>query len=457
MYDESWIKAQKVVLGYIFCNGKPAMQKVFALLHVEYFSGQLQQLWKVFSRFYTKYAGVITLQVMREEARKIGLKEDVLFEYEQLLAECEEQASEVTDSEFLWYIGRLRELYQQVEFMNLVNEGTMSFQKEGLKLARQKMMAGLNKLESDDVEHKIETTIIDEVDNFIEEVGNAKEAMYKEAVHFGLPGIDNYVLGLRPGDCILIAGFAEVGKTALCVNTCVEAIANQQKNVLFVTTETVSKELLRRLFGRISKLPLFNSPINSTHFKSGQLTKEERETLQAIKKWIKTGKHGRLGVVQAPSGATLAWLKGVMYNYEQKFKLDLVILDDLRNMKPTVRRRQEWEEFNDMIKDFKMIARTHAGRGVPLITPYQISREGQKRIMLESSEKRYKLMDLSSSSEAERTPDLIVTLARLDNDAPNDVTFDILKLRGGKPITGVKLKVQFEHQYFYELDVDDLR
>ena len=169
-----------------------------------------------------------------------------------------------------------------------------------------------------------------------------------------------------------------------------------------------------------------------------------------IKKFLTQAETGEFVIVQAPTNASLPWLRGKLLQYESAFKLELVILDDLRNLRPEKRRSQEWEEFNDLLKGCKAIARTHAGRGVPIISPYQISRSGYKAAK-ESDNHRYELTALSSSSEAERTPDLVMTLWADPADI-TDLILRVIKQRDGATGRELRVKAEFDFQNFYELE-----
>jgi len=333
-----------------------------------------------------------------------------------------------------------------VTFSDLMSKGAEVVHKEGFIPARDMVLKQLSELEKTSVNYISEVELRDETEAFVEAVREAKIAR-AQSVFFGLPEFDNAVMGLRDGDLCLIAGFTGVGKTAFCVNTGVNVCFKQKKNVVYITTETTVKPLTRRIYSRLSTLDLFKHPIKVSSMKSGNLSLEEIETLTKINEYMKHGNHGRFMVVQAPPRANLAWLRGRLIQYEGSFKVDLVILDDLRNMVSAVQRRNEWEDFNDLLKGSKELARTHVGRGVPIISPYQISREGQKNL---TDARKYKLTDLSSSSEAERTPDLVISLIHPEDD-PHKIFLNIMKQRDGVTGSEFELGIKYDYQLFYEL------
>jgi len=448
-----WVEAQRIVIGYLFTDGTAVdLRKAKTILHPEFFTEKRAVLWSLFTKYEEKHSEVLPLGVLRDIARLNRWTEEKLLDFEQEVVSCEEASEGKNQGEFSYYTEKLADLYKEVTFDELMTEGVQKNHKEGFYPARDLVLKGLSGLEKTSINYEAEVELKDETEAFIASMREAKLAR-SQAVFFGLPAFDNVVMGLREGDLCLFAGFTGVGKTALCVNTAVDACFKQNKNVVYVTTETTVKPLTRRIYSRISKLDLFADPVKLSHMKGGGLSSEENDTLLQINKYIKEGTHGRFVLVQAPPGANLAWLRGRLIQYEGSFKIELVILDDLRNMRASVERRSEWEEFNDLLKGSKNLARTHAGRGVPFISPYQISREGQKNLGGDS--KRYKLTDLSSSSEAERTPDLVISLISQEGD--NTLLLHIMKQRDGETGREFELEVEFEHQYFSEREgVTDL-
>jgi len=244
--------------------------------------------------------------------------------------------------------------------------------------------------------------------------------------------------------------------TTTCIGIAVNVAMEQKKNVVFITTETIRSQLRRRIFSRMTKLSALrpSPPVSSRAMKSGELAKAEAETLVKLKEYLKSSSHGALMVAQAPTNATMSWLRGRLLQYETMFRVDVVILDDIRNMLPYPRRQKEYEEIGQLLRDLKKIAVTHAGRGVPVISPYHISREEYKKA-LENKTKPYTLAGMASSSEAERLSDVIISLWQKE-DVPNDIRVDILKMRDGRAGRRYEFRAEFDYQYLYEVSIESL-
>ena len=443
-----WEEIQRIVIGYLFTEGEAKdVREAKNVLHSDFFTEKKKELWGLVVAYEERYSESLSLEVFRNLTRAQRWTEIKLLDYEQEIAACEDEAEGKSKGEFRYYVERLAEVYREISFANLMQEGAQSNHKKGFFPARDLVLKGLSGLEKTSISYEAEIDLQDETEAFIQSMKESKLA-HSQSVFFGLPSFDNAVMGLREGDLCLFAGFTGVGKTALCVNTGVNVCYKQGKNVVYVTTETTVKPLTRRIYSRMSKLDMFKNSVKLSNMKAGNLTPEENDTLLQINEYMKHGTHGHFVLIQAPPGADLSWLRGRLIQYEGSFKIDLVIMDDLRNLVSGTNRRNEWEEFNDLLKGSKGLARTHAGRGVPIISPYQISREGHKN--LGTDIRRYKLTDLSSSSEAERSPDLVVSLIPQD-DSTDRLSLHIMKQRDGETGREFEVGIEFEYQHFHEV------
>jgi len=448
---DEWLHSQQIILGYIWGDGGIiALHRALARTHSEYFTGFYQKLWGLLCTYHSKTRGVLNLTRLRELLRDRNVSEEHIFKVEEILDLCQTSVYDVDMAGFEWMLGRLEEIYNQIQFKQIIEESSIKMEKEGYAVARNHVFAELSSLGSGDLDLAPEGLLVDEISDFITEVGSAKESRIKQAVETGYAGLDAEILGLRSGDTMLIAGWTECGKTSLSLNIAVHAAIVQKKNVVMVTTETVRSQLRRRIFSRISKLPQFKVSIPSKILKAGGLTAEQRATLLDMKKFLREEKHGALMIVQAPAKATMSWLRGRLLQYESMFHVDLLILDDIRNMSPETRRRQDYEEISSLLRGMKTVARTHAGRGIPIISPYHVSREAYKEAKLNGG--HYSLAGLSSSSEAEKITDIIASLWRPEDSL--DINYEFLKVRDGEKGRICRLRADFAHQYLYEINID---
>lgn len=453
---EEWEDAQKVVLGYLYnVRTTVAFNKALTRIQKQFFSGKRRLLWRTLFWYFSQTSGLPDLDQFRKFIRaQKGTTEELLLDLESHLTECQEAAQNVDEAGFTWHMGRLSEVYRSIKFDESLVKAQDDLDKVGYVKAKQVLLKDMSNIEIGGIDMSQDGNVLVEAGELYKEIGSAKDIRTTQAIDFGLPSLDNKLLGVRRGEFLIIAAWTGAGKTSLCVNTAVYSSCVQKRNVVFVTTETTRDPLRRRIFARMSKLPVFEEngylPISSQTMKSGELTPADRKTMDAMKGWLESTDLGVLEVVQAPAFPSCAWLRGKLLQLESQYPIDLVIMDDIRSLVPPVRRRQEYEELTLIVRDMKAIARTHANRGVPLISPHHINREMYKRMIDPNSpSRRMNVSGMSGASEVEKRADIILGLWYDADDDPHMVRGDLLKVRDGPAGESVDFGVQWEYQYFY--------
>lgn len=270
-------------------------------------------------------------------------------------------------------------------------------------------------------------------------------------VRFGVPALDERVDGLHPGELILTVGYTSDGKTSLCVQLAWSAAVEQNKNVLFLTTETIRNQVRRRLVARHSCQPAFGSGdgLNSRDIKHGTLSDDEKKRLAAVVDDLDSNPgYGRLYIAQVPRAASMSYIEQKILRVERKMPVDLVIMDYLALLKPDRKRTTMREELSETLKSAKQISTTaNDGNGVPFISPWQVSRTARAE-----AEKLgyYKLDALSETAETSNSGDTIISLlAPLDNESRKcKVKAQVMKHRDGEKANTIELMVDYATSKF---------
>jgi len=450
---EDWLEAQRVVVGYIyFKGGVESFNQALARVKSAYFEGDLLWLWGILVSYNTVTMGIPTdKEQFRKFARAKRLSEEKLFSLEKELELCASAVKEVDGSGFIWHMGRLSEIYSSMQLEDALNDGFKQLESKGYVGAKNELLKRLSAIEVGGIDLGQDGNIVDETKEVMQEISQAAQIRREVAVELGFPSLDREMLGVYPGELLLFVGWTGAGKTTMCVNMAVHNAMKCDKNVVYITTETTRSPLRRRMYARMTMLPEFKeyAPVSSQKMKSGELTHDEKQTLIFLDNFLTAQNHGVLQVVQAPAYATVDWVRGKLLQYESQFKVDLVIVDDLRSITPTVRRRNEHEEIAQIVRDLKGIARTHANRGVPVISPHHINREAYKKVV-ESDKNMFDLSALSGTSEAEKRSDIIMGSWYNPEEDEHQIRYDILKMRDGKAGRSITLRVQWDLQYIYE-------
>ena len=266
-------------------------------------------------------------------------------------------------------------------------------------------------------------------------------------VQTGLEPLDNMTGGLQEGELSLIIGFTSEGKTGLAVQTAWHASVMQGLNVFFATSETLRAQVRRKIIARHSMLPKFElqSGLNTRDLKSGSLSGNDETTLQrVIRDLTHSPEYGKLHLAQIPRGSTVDSLASRLHAANAWWRIDLVVIDYIPLLLPARHRQSSQAEMADTVKSAKILAASFdEGRGVPILSPWQVSRAAWE---LANKTGGYTLAALSDTSEAEKSSDLIISLLRPQESAMNrrsEITLQVLKNRDGERLEGTQIQADF--------------
>lgn len=449
-----WKEIQRTVIGYIYKHGVDAFNLGLSRLKKVYFEGDTLWLWGVAVTYNSVTLGVPSdLEQFRKFVRSKKVDEEKLFSLEKELRTCLEACTNTDEAGFIWSMGRLAEIVRHLKFEEALDSAHKNLESVGYLESKSFLLRDLSNIETGGIDLGQEGNIINESKEMMKEVNEARRIRDEVAIELGFPSIDRVLFGVYPGELMLSVGWTGSGKTTMCVNTAVHNTMLRNKNVVYITTETTRTPLRRRMFARMTKLPVFDEyvPVSSQAMKSGELNEDEKKTLLYLSNYLVSEPHGVLQVVQAPAQATVDWLRGKLLQYESQFRVDLVIVDDLRSLTPAIRRTKEFEEITQIVRDLKGIARTHANRGVPVISPHHINRDAYKKVT-SGDMSMFNLSALSGSSEAEKRSDIVIGIWYDQNEDAHGVRVDLMKVRDGAAGGSIPLKVQWEFQFLYEAE-----
>lgn len=370
----------------------------------------------------------------------------------------------IEDGEFAWSVQQLRELAAEkatgeilTESMEILRQGkTVGMDNlRGHSDARAHLLASLQSIDQNlTMQEAPEGDMRDERDDMMNDYAERKLALQKGTsggIMFGIEELDRKVGGMQNGELILAAGYSSDGKTTLCVQAAWSAAVEQKKNVVFLTTETLRPQVRRKLIARHSKMAKFelSSGLNTRDLKAGTLSElDEAKLKTVVDDFTKNPEYGKLYIAQVPRMATIADIEQRLHRIQRKFNVELVVMDYVALLRSTVKRNTTREELASIMKDSKLLSTNFDnGRGVPFVTPWQVSRAAR-----EAAENlgMYSSAALSETAEATNSADIIISLlAPTDNtDRYADVTMQVLKNRDGETANGIMVEVDYATSWF---------
>ena len=236
----------------------------------------------------------------------------------------------------------------------------------------------------------------------------------------GLADIDEALMGMGPGDFILIASRPGMGKTSIALNMAVAAAKASGKTVAIFSLEMSRQQLVMRLLSG-------ESHIDNYQLTQGRLSPEEWSRLAEA-----AGTLSRVDIrIDDNPSMTVAELSAQCRRIDD---LGLVMVDYLQLMQ-SAGSGHSWanESRTQAVSDIsRMMKVTAKELGVPLVCLSQLSRANEGR-----QNKRPMLSDLRESGSIEQDADAVIGLYRegyydRECEDPNSAEAIILKNRRGR-------------------------
>lgn len=272
--------------------------------------------------------------------------------------------------------------------------------------------------------HKNEQSLEEIMADLYEELGqNAANHDKPLGVLTGFPRIDECLLGLRPGQMIVIGARPGVGKTSFALNLMTNAAFNGASVAMF-SLEMSKVEIAQRLLAA-------NARVGLQEIRSARIRNEQwPQILQA------TNDLSQLDImIDDTPGTTVTEIRAKARRILRGKPLGLVIIDYLQLISPPSgghRADSRATEVSEMSRGIKIMAKD---LGVPVVALSQLNRTVENR-----TGKRPQLSDLRESGSIEQDADVVALLdrsmnedeaSREDRPAMNETTFIIAKNRSG--------------------------
>jgi replicative DNA helicase len=259
-------------------------------------------------------------------------------------------------------------------------------------------------------------TVVDELDVLGREGGGIP------GVKTGLTDIDEKILGLNPGDFILIASRPGMGKTSMALNMAVSAAKSSNKTVAVFSLEMTREQLVKRVLSG-------QAMVEGTKLSKGNLSSEDWRRLSTAA--ISLSQDNVDIRIDDNSALTVADMNA---QCRRLSNLGLVVIDYIQLMqsagsKNTWANESRTQAVSEISRSIKIMAKE---LGVPVIALSQLSRANEAR-----QNKRPVLSDIRESGAIEQDADVVIGLYRegyYDHEAvnPNEAEAIILKNRRGE-------------------------
>lgn len=214
-------------------------------------------------------------------------------------------------------------------------------------------------------------------------------------VRTGFYEIDKTMLGLHPGNLVILAARPSMGKTALALSMMLQ-MATHRPNVVMFSFEMSVQEIQYRLLAQ-------QSGINLSQLLKGNLNAKEWDKIEKIRE----GKTPGIWYFEG-SSATVHQIRVWLQDFAKKRPVSAVVIDYLHLMQGENHGQSRFEnrvqEISSITRGLKLLAKE---MNIPILLLSQLNRDPENR-----SDPRPQLADLRESGSIEQDADQVFFLFR---------------------------------------------
>ena len=249
----------------------------------------------------------------------------------------------------------------------------------------------------------------------------------------GYKVLDSTLLGMNPGNLIIIGARPGMGKTSFAMNIATNVAKRSKKAVCVFSLEMSCEELVMRVLSSEAK-------IESKKLRAAKLEDPDYHKINVAAAALS---ETNLLIDDTP-GLTVTAMKAKLRKVKN---VGLVVIDYLQQMQSERRFDNRAVEVGEISRGLKMLAKD---LGVPVICCAQLNRENA------SKDKLPQLTDLRESGSIEQDADVVMFLHRkayyeMSNEPETDAQCIIAKNRHGETRT---INLRFQGQYTKFSDID---
>ena len=224
--------------------------------------------------------------------------------------------------------------------------------------------------------------------NYFQEISSNPEE--NSAMGTGFSDIDRLLVGMSPGDLVLVGARPGMGKTAFAMNIAVNVAKHQRKNICVFSLEMSAEQLATRLLSS-------EALVENTLLRRGALSRDDWRRLAEASAVLSECDI----YIDDTSGITISGMRAKLHRMKN---VGLIVVDYLQLMTSDRRIDNRVQEVADISRNLKLLAKE---LDVPLICCAQLSRGPEAR-----TDKRPMLSDLRDSGAIEQDADMVMFLYR---------------------------------------------
>lgn len=196
-------------------------------------------------------------------------------------------------------------------------------------------------------------------------IESATGSLVLEGLPTGFGKLDEYTLGYKPGDLIILAAQTGHGKSAFSLQTAKNIAIDIKRPVLYVNTEMSREMVVQRLASNIADVPFM-------FVRQGNFTGGNGQDRQRIMQAVKSLKQGKLIHRFAPN-LTPSRCLVIARQAKVQYGIEMLIIDYIGRMEKAQPGQAEWQVLEQISKEMKILAQELQ---IPVLILAQLNEDG---------------------------------------------------------------------------------
>ena len=225
------------------------------------------------------------------------------------------------------------------------------------------------------------------------------------------PDLNKLIVGMKPGEMIVIAARPSIGKTTFALNLLrdVALKGGRRRGVLFFSLEMTAEQIARKLL-------CMEAEVGEQSFYDGSFRPADQVKLT---KAVSELRNANI-FIDPTAGLTIAELRAKARRMKLQHHIELICIDYLQLMKAGTNPESRQQEVAEISSGIKSLAKD---LNVPVVVLAQLNREVEKNA---GGSARPKLSNLRESGAIEQDADVVTFLHR-DRDQSKDLTREAME------------------------------
>jgi len=258
---------------------------------------------------------------------------------------------------------------------------------------------------------------LQDLDDLLYEVIGSLEHKAERGIPTPWADLNDLIGGLAPGELVLMAARAGVGKSIGCLGIAAHAALRLHLPVLFASMEMTRQEIMLRLIAAEGRVPL-------TALVTREMTSYHWDRVDAARKRIE----GAPLVIDDTPGCSLAHLRSRLRAMARTAPAALLVVDYLQLLTEPARSENRQAAVAALSRGLKLLA---GEQHIPVVAAAQLNRQPEHR-----HDRRPQASDLRESGALEADASVVVLLHRPDMHDPEsgragEIDFIVDKNRSG--------------------------